>query len=612
MTGDDAGYGDFAASEDENYDDFMASDEDVSIEMEDETEDEAENEGAAENETGSKTRQGSASRRDDSGAENGAGKPQVESGAAVMASAALQEARRMVQEQRWYEARCALDGVLQSSTLDPDRAFEARLELVRCCYLSWVSRQENAAGPAELTEHSELQEACGHLQQLQAYVDWLEPEVLDSAVSRLLDLFAPPLKSKLLFEGPAASGLGPRAAVTLLECCAPLARHESAQDLRSRVLQHRLGFNDPPGGSQRRQMLDELATISGGRLDSLEFLITTHVQQFLADPQGLDVPQLQSLVSHASALLQRSLTQPLRLLSLLSFCEAIIALNNYCSPHDHAKRLSECQTAFWNCYKHLEELGDHSRFRDLTLCAFVLSSMLLTGQAANAHQAITPFELEQIKVIESTPLVQDLKHIYSDFVGYNLSGFADSLRKIKQFHLQLAGLVDALIHLLQTRMLWNRVARLYSCISLSDIRAQLQIGDSPQLSRNDLLIILMKSIMNDTAQVYFKLDLTHDLVYFGKENRRPLCPLSKHLYLSAKSDAVTKSPNTPSCNSLKEWVDNIGVFETKPRRLKDMSAVQFVHELQQSRECTAVADSSDQAKPLKYSQLLQCVRDALS
>ncbi|CUS22807.1 LAQU0S07e00540g1_1 [Lachancea quebecensis] len=604
---DEAGYGEFAASEDENYDDFMASDEDVSIEMEDETEDEADQELANHRDDSD---YGSDS-GGDSGRDVGHGgeKPGAESTAAAMAAAALQSAKRMVQEQRWHEARSALNGILQGSTLDPDRAFEARLQLAQCCYLSWLSHRECAAGPAE---QDELQEVCDHLQQLHTFAEWVEPEVLDSAVAQLLDQFAPPLKSKLLFEGPAASASNPQVSAALLECCAPLARHDYAQELRSRVLQYQLGFSDNTDESQRRQRLDELAAISGSRLDSLEFLIAMHVQHFLANPQGLDVPQLQSLVTRSSALLQKSLTEPLRLLSLLSFCEAIIALNNYCSPHDHAKRLSECQTAFWNCYKHLEELGDHSRFRDLTLCAFILSSMLLTGQAANAHQAITPFELEQIKVIESTPLVQDLKQIYADFVGYNLSGFANSLRNIQRFHLQLAGLIDAIIHLLQTRMLWNRVARLYSCISLVDIRAQLQIGDCTPLSRNDLLTILMKSIMNDTAQVYFKLDLTHDLVYFGKENRRPLCPLSKHLYLSTKSDAATRTLNTASSPSFKEWVDNIGVFETKPRRLKDMSAVQFVHELQQSRECTAVADSSCQAKPLKYSQLLQCVRDALS
>ena len=115
----------------------------------------------------------------------------------------------------------------------------------------------------------------------------------------------------------------------------------------------------------------------------------------------------------------------------------------------------------------------------------------------------------------------------------------------------------------------------------------------------------MKSIMNNTAKVYFKLDLTQDLVYFGDENRKLLTPFSKHLYLGTRNISPSAS------HSLKEWVDNVGVFETTPCRLKDMSSVQFLHELQQSRVASTVPESNSQTKSFKYSQLLTSVNEAL-
>ena len=554
------------SDEDNNYDDFMVSDDDdLGVEMEDSSDEDL---------VPSPDQQPSKRRSSPS--------PEPQPPQINLASILLQQ-------HRWNDAYSLLQQALVAVIdTDPIRCFTLRLSMVICSYHLQL-----------------LQETDAHLQHLEILAAAQDVLTLDHSVTHLINQIAPPLHSSLLFDEHPPTKEHFLTTSTILSRCSSLADRNNARLLQSRLLQYRIASINKDHGPDHARLLHELTQDPHQSLEDLEFLLACHVQDFLAHAHDLDVPSLQLLVSRASALLKNSLARSLRLLALLNFARAMIALHHYNSPHDHLKRISSCQTAFWDCYKCLEELGISSTLRDLTLCGFILSSMLLLGHVDRANHPISPFELEQLKVVETTPLLQNLKQIYTDFIDYNLDQFADSLHKIHRFHPHLSTLLEALTLLLQTLKLWNRVATLYSCISLQDIQTKLQIGPLPPLTRNDLLTILMKSIMNNTAKVYFKLDLTQDLVYFGDENRKLLTPFSKHLYLGTRNISPSAS------HSLKEWVDNVGVFETTPCRLKDMSSVQFLHELQQSRVASTVPESNSQTKSFKYSQLLTSVNEAL-
>ncbi|SCU83570.1 LADA_0C12244g1_1 [Lachancea dasiensis] len=401
-----------------------------------------------------------------------------------------------------------------------------------------------------------------------------------------------------------------------LQQMASIGQQCDAHLWKTRLLQYQLlELQLTPGDATdttQQGLLHELEQLTSPQLDHLdnvEFLLFWYLHRSLQDG-STSAPhvaheKLPDLLTTVSGLLQTSFSRPLPLLATLHFGNAYILLEQIQSSHSAYRQLSYFNAEIWESYKCLEEIGNKTKFHDLTLCAFILSNMLLMGQRTDMEAIISPFELEQLKVLESQ-FSRDLENLYQAFVSYDLASFARGLQSIGSFNHVLQPLVDSLTHLLQVRKLWHRVAACYSTISIADIQSMLAVDPLPRLSRNSILTILMQSIMNDTAQVYFKLDLTRDLVFFGEENRKPLSAYTKDSYLDARN-----SIHRDAGVSLKQWVDNVGVFNMGPRRLKNLTPLAFVQELHNAREQAAAVDPTLQSRTLKYTQLAEYVRDAL-
>lgn len=511
---------------------------------------------------------------------------------------------------------------------------------------------------------------AGLLEELRALRVWLPGAALQreratGSVLRLLERLVPGIGECFLFDEPATIARTPGVDMeTLRFRLALLAEFEQlaatmqvADAAGSRRLRETLRFktletrvwvarcqhvnwrakgdvdDGETGGVVDNELVAELQRTCAGDFDALALLLQCLLLRFL---QGapVDVDALRGCLAELQTLFSKlfSLSQRPRVLAAVHFGHCIVAMRDE-SPQGRARRVAECRDGFWECFKSLEEIGiarslDNARFRDLALTGFVLAEMVVGCQRDAANERITPFELEQIKIVESAPLVQDLKRVYNSFKALDLPRFAASMQRLGHFRTHLGPLFSQVYQLARVQKLWNHVACLYTCISLSDIQQMLQIGDAMAMTRDELLTLLMKSIMNGSAKVYFKLDLTRDLVYFGDEYKNHFSAYTKSHYLARRAAeqelrcasyapkqrgpraSVSLNQDAAQLRADKEWVDGVGVFDP-PARLAGTNAVHFMDELQALREGKQHEDPPAFRRETKLPELLALVTESL-
>ncbi|KOG98960.1 Rri2p [Saccharomyces eubayanus] len=259
-------------------------------------------------------------------------------------------------------------------------------------------------------------------------------------------------------------------------------------------------------------------------------------------------------------------------------------------------RKEELKNMFLQILKHLEEMGKFrerdiaSLFHKFVLSGFIFTSMILEAISADK---INPFDFEQVKIALGSPIVHVLQTIYKCFAELELRQLNANISRIPELSIILKKIIQDIYYLAQTLKLWRKIAQLYSCISINDIIDMLQVNENNEMTRDDLLTILMRSIMKDRSIVYFKLDLTSDLVYFGNENKVMLPRCSKEefrLTSTSKEDGPTENAKLIDF----EYVNDVGIYNN-PTRIKTKSSKEFFNTLRKSRETVRLPKVSNQS-----------------
>lgn len=288
-----------------------------------------------------------------------------------------------------------------------------------------------------------------------------------------------------------------------------------------------------------------------------------------------------------------SVSQHLGLMILLNTARALVMLPDF---HEDDKcmqvqvshsKVRDLREQFWGCLRHMEEIGGSrqkfcSIYERFILAGFIFCSMILHR---TEHEKIDPFDLEQLKVALEVPSVQLLQAIYHHYLQLDLQQLYASIQRLSEVKDLLKELIRNIYYLAQLSKLWKQIAPVYSCISLGDIQDLLEIDRTIKVSRDDLLTILMTSILNDTADVFYKLDLTKDLVYFGDEYKVSLCSYPKKSFVKR-----TVSIESGVKLSHLEIANNIGIFD-EPSSLKGFDSCTFFDKLQRSRDSILAHDS---------------------
>lgn len=536
--------------------------------------------------------------------------------------------------------------------------FKSLKQILKCWYL-------------EITYGGFTSQRCHNfLTSLQDFLDSTNTLSFDhtyvrKSVISLLRKFVPDIDSTFLFDEKLIVSVDViKFQLEILRLCEQslLKRYNVCEFLHFKKVENLVWYGRLTSNTVDESTFKELEDTTNNSFEVLLLQLQCHIFNYLQSCI-VSFDNLQKCVTCLEEKLSGSLSlsQQPRLMSVLHFGKSLVSLHKE-SYQGYYKKILSCREEFWGCLRNLEEIGNvktsgNVYFKNLTLTGFILTSIILLKDTEEEEEDITPFELEQIKIIEHTDIVQDLKSVYSDFKALDLRQLASSMYKLHAFQMQLKPLVDKVYQLARVKKLWNNIAPLFTCISLHDIQEELKIGDDKRVSRDDLLTELMKSIMNGTAKVYFKLDLTLDLVYFGDEYKRSLVHCTKEDYVKdialekdLKRTRQRRSRRTLSTQGVangllqqqiqsqqqllhhssqhssqqqdiatraaKEWVDNVGVFHA-PQRFKNVTAGQFVDGLRQARQCDHTQEEREQElvpqlRLNKYAELLSILKESVS
>lgn len=348
----------------------------------------------------------------------------------------------------------------------------------------------------------------------------------------------------------------------------------------------------------------------------LNLILQCHIFRFMKAPDSVSLPQLSWFITRLEQLSSTSLamSQDLGLMLQLNASKAISMITKDSKEDNYgelplARDVNKLRGHFWECLQHLEECGGSqkdfsSAFEKFILSGFIFCNMILYR---TEKTKINPFDLEQIKIAQDSPSVVQLSAIYHNFIDSKLPELYSSIQQLAPVRDLLSGLVDNIYYLARLIKLWTQIAPVYSCISLKDIQSMLQLDSTIPFSRDDLLTVLMRSIMKDTAKVFYKLDLTEDLVFFGDEYKLQLCQFSK--------ESLAKSSLCKNGSDL-DWTNNVGIFQ-EPSRLKNLDTCAFFDKLQRSRDtlhsnAQAGFQPSNMRYGDKYDELAQLAEVSLS
>ncbi|CAI4050787.1 Rri2p SKDI_15G0420 [Saccharomyces kudriavzevii IFO 1802] len=339
-------------------------------------------------------------------------------------------------------------------------------------------------------------------------------------------------------------------------------------------------------------------------LESVSILLQYYILEFMKSARIKNRSLFEKCIRNFELMISRSLTfsQESGLMVILYTSKAVWILDSDSEDDisfalvNYYDRKEELKDMFLHILKHLEEMGKF-RERDITslfhkfvLCGFIFTSIILE---AISTDKINPFDFEQVKIALGSPVVSVLKNVYKCFTQLELRELNANISRIPELSIVLSKIIQDIYYLAQTLKLWKKIARLYSCISINDIIMMLQISNDNEMTRDDLLTILMRSIMKDRSMVYFKLDLTSDLVYFGDENKVMLPRCSKEEFRltgSPKDDGSTANARLIDF----EYVNDVGIY-SNPTRIKTKSSKEFFNTLRKSRETVKLPKVNDQS-----------------
>lgn len=322
--------------------------------------------------------------------------------------------------------------------------------------------------------------------------------------------------------------------------------------------------------------------------DKIGLVLQCHIFNYLSGRGHLPTDVLSKLVIKLEQFSSNSLSvsQQLGLMILLSTARALVMLPAFSDKGNRIERpafymsVQALREQFWSCLQHMEEIGGcrqnfSSLFERFILSGFIFCSMILHRTDLDE---INPFDLQQLKIALEVPSVQLLRTVYQRFLELDLGKLYEAIQRLSEVKGLLKGLIDNIYYLAQLAKLWEQIAPVYTCISLKDIQHILEIDSSIRVSRDDLLTVLMTSILNNSAKVYYKLDLTRDLVYFGDEYRVRLCSHPKQSFVKQKVFAASGVKLAHL-----EIANNIGIFD-EPCSLKGLDSCAFFDKIQRSRD----------------------------
>ncbi|CCD26178.2 Rri2p NDAI_0G04010 [Naumovozyma dairenensis CBS 421] len=261
-------------------------------------------------------------------------------------------------------------------------------------------------------------------------------------------------------------------------------------------------------------------------------------------------------------------------------------------------RMREAREAFLRSLKHLEELGRNQDktphlFHDIILAGFTFTSMILLKVG---KEELDPFEFEQVRILGNQDIIDNIQLIYVNFMNLDLMGLFNSLNCMKEINFILHHLVSDIYELAQSLVLWTKIAVVYSCISIPDLENKLKLNEYKVPTRDDILTLLMQSILKGEAMVFYKLDLRKDLVYFGAMYKKQLTMYGKESFRLMNQNK-RKPAEAKECESLAslsdfEYANNVGLF-TVPRKLtKKSNITEFFEALKEARENIIYIDNA--------------------
>lgn len=321
-------------------------------------------------------------------------------------------------------------------------------------------------------------------------------------------------------------------------------------------------------------------------LETYFVLMQLHLRQFVEE-NVVDIKSLVAVTSEIGRFMSGSLSvsQIPTITSVYHFARFLVFWKGS-EHHDEAQVLSKCEDELILCFQDLETIGGREghglMLSQLCLVGIVLCHLLLSDE-----DKVAPFELEQIKVLESNELVISLRELYQQFLKMDLFALEDCLSRLKpSYSPWYDPMVTQLISLCQSNKLWKQIAPTYSCISLQDLISKLKTETtSVSMDRDRLLTLLMKSIAKDTAAVYYKLDLVEDYIYFGDEFQVPL--------RSEEYDIANPSTTQRTGSEVlrkDEWLCNVSNWH-KAKIPRKPSAMQFMDAMKAARIDTTQSQS---------------------
>ncbi|QEU58547.1 Rri2 [Kluyveromyces lactis] len=311
-------------------------------------------------------------------------------------------------------------------------------------------------------------------------------------------------------------------------------------------------------------------------LETYFILLQLHVRTFV-DEDIVHLIELVKVVDEMGRFMTNSLSvsQIPTVTSVYHFAK-FLTLWKSTDHYNQSQMLSKCEGELTSCFQDLEAIGGSER-DGLMLTRLSLMGIVFCHLLLNDKTKLVPFELEQIKVLEADELVVLLQELYQCWLDMDIYALEQCLLQLEDFYSPWYNvMIEKIIALCQSNKLWKRIAPTYSCIALQDLMAKLETGNTITMNRDQLLTLLMKSIAKDTADVYYKLDLVEDYVYFGEEYFVPLRseelnivnPLSQQM----GSEIIGKD----------EWLCNVSNWH-KQKVPKKLSAIEFMDYMKAAR-----------------------------
>ncbi|CCH59671.1 hypothetical protein TBLA_0B08560 [Henningerozyma blattae CBS 6284] len=314
-------------------------------------------------------------------------------------------------------------------------------------------------------------------------------------------------------------------------------------------------------------VIDLSCEITQSLIDQIDLTLQLSINAILLRNSLQPLLHLSSFFTQLSTLFNQHITlkHNSKIFLQLNFLLGIINLSSD-SPtfNDH----------FYQCLKllNITTTTFNKDFEKIIASGLICNSIIIQN---NNSLLVNPFDYEELKIAVNSPFIQILSKLYQNFIKINLIELHSNLVELSKLNAIFIPICNKILKLARLQKLSQSISKIYNSLTLIQLIDLL----GGNMTRDQLLNLLMDSVLTNNNNLNFKLDLINDTIQFldtkGTTANLRIKNINNFINIDWANDiGLLQNNSQPSFTSIDPNISTVLPFLTQLKELRNLNTIE--------------------------------------